>query len=85
MDDESLEELSQKKMIYKNKLIDWKNNRDDLHDQSKKMAKERDEINAKIRQIRNQISDHKKKRDDYNERVKHAKEQRNEFSKIILN
>ena len=80
MDDESLEELSQKKDDLQGKANQLKKNRDELHDQSKKMAKERDEINAKIRQIRNQISDHKKKRDDYNERVKHAKEQRNEFS-----
>ena len=47
----------------------------------KKLAQERDDLNAKIRQIRNQINEHKTKRDEYNERVKHAKEQRNELLK----
>ena len=52
-----------------------------LHEKSKSMAKERDELNVKIRKIRNQISETKKRRDDYNERVKHAKEQRNDILK----
>ena len=84
MDDLSLEEMTQKKDEFQHKANELKKQRDLLHDQSKKMAKERDEINAKVRQIRNQISEHKKKRDEYNERVKHAKEQRNEFSKNNL-
>ncbi|MCK4416523.1 MAG: hypothetical protein KAU84_05145, partial [Thermoplasmatales archaeon] len=50
-------------------------------EKSKEMAKERDDINAKVRQMRNEISEHKKRRDEYNERVKHAKEQRNEIIK----
>jgi uncharacterized coiled-coil DUF342 family protein len=58
-----------------------KRNRDNLHEKSKIMAKERDEINAKVRSLRNEINDHKKKRDEYNERVKTAKEQRTEFTK----
>jgi uncharacterized coiled-coil DUF342 family protein len=43
------------------------------------MARERDDINARVRQMRNEISNHKEKRDEHNERVKHAKEQRNEL------
>jgi uncharacterized coiled-coil DUF342 family protein len=84
MDDESLEELSQKKDDLQEKANRLKKSRDDLHERSKKMTRERDEANAKIRQLRNQINDHKKKRDEYNERVKHAKEQRNEFIKNHL-
>ncbi|MBN1280821.1 MAG: hypothetical protein JXA00_04145 [Candidatus Thermoplasmatota archaeon] len=79
MDDEPLEQMTQKKDQLQDKANELKKKRDTLHDQSKKLARERDEINAKVRQIRNQISEHKKKRDEYNERVKHAKEQRNEF------
>ena len=63
------------------KANDAKKKRDLLHSQSKKLAQERDDLNAKIRQIRNQINEHKTRRDEYNERVKHAKEQRNELLK----
>jgi uncharacterized coiled-coil DUF342 family protein len=84
MDDQPVEEMSQKKDHLQDKANQLKRQRDDLHEHSKKMARERDEINAKVRQIRNQISEHKKKRDEYNERVKHAKEQRNELSTTHL-
>ena len=79
MDSESIEDLIKKKDEFQENANDFKKKRDYLHDKSKKMAMERDGINAKVRQIRNQISDHRRKRDEYNERVKHAKEQRNEL------
>ena len=63
------------------KANEAKKKRDSFHTRSKKLAQERDDLNAKIRQIRNQINEHKTKRDEYNERVKHAKEQRNELLK----
>jgi uncharacterized coiled-coil DUF342 family protein len=67
------------------KANEAKKKRDTLHSQSKKFAQERDDFNAKIRQIRNQINEHKTRRDEYNERVKHAKEQRNELLKDHMN
>jgi len=79
MDSESIEDLIKKKDEFQENANDFRKKRDYLHDKSKKMAMERDGINAKVRQIRNQISEHRRKRDEYNERVKHAKEQRNEL------
>ena len=67
------------------KANESKKKRDTLHSESKKFAQERDDLNAKIRQIRNQINEHKTRRDEFNERVKHAKEQRNEFLKNHMN
>ncbi len=79
MDSESIEDQIKKKDEFQENANEFRKKRDHLHDKSKKMAMERDDINAKVRQIRNQISEHKRKRDEYNERVKHAKEQRNEL------
>jgi uncharacterized coiled-coil DUF342 family protein len=81
MVDESIEDLIQKKDELQEKANKCKKKRDLLHIESKEMAKERDEINARVRQLRNVINEHKRKRDEYNERVKHAKEQRNEIVK----
>ncbi|MFO7677597.1 MAG: hypothetical protein R6V50_04355 [Thermoplasmatota archaeon] len=81
MVDESLEDLIQKKDEFQEKANKCKKKRDLLHIESREMAKERDDINARVRQLRNQINEHKRKRDEYNERVKHAKEQRNEIIK----
>ena len=77
MDAESIKVMRKEKNDFQQKANEFKKKRDNLHENSKSMANERDELNAKIRKIRNEISEHKKRRDDYNERVKHAKEQRN--------
>jgi len=79
MGDESVEELINKRDSYQEKANLFKKKRDQLHEKSKQMAIERDDINAKVRNIRNKIGEHKKRRDEYNERVKHAKNQRNEL------
>jgi uncharacterized coiled-coil DUF342 family protein len=81
MDAESIKVMRKEKNDFQLKANEFKKKRDTLHDKSKSMAKERDELNAKIRKIRNEINEHKKRRDEYNERVKHAKEQRNEILK----
>jgi len=81
MDAESIKVMRKEKNDFQLKANEFKKKRDGLHEKSKSMAKERDELNAKIRKIRNEINEHKKRRDEYNERVKHAKEQRNEILK----
>ncbi len=87
MDSESVsfDQLRQQKDELQINANDAKRKRDGLHEQSKKLAQERDDLNAKIRQIRNNINEHKTRRDEYNERVKHAKEQRNELLKNQMN
>ncbi len=84
MGSEKLEDLIAQKDGLQIKANAAKKKRDELHDTSKKMAKERDTLNAKVRQIRNKVSEHKKRRDEYNERVQHAKQQRNEMIKQHL-
>jgi len=79
MDDseQSIEEMITQKDVFQIKANKLKKTRDDLHDKSKRMADERDELTARIRELRNKISTHRKTRDEFNERVKHAKEERN--------
>jgi len=78
---ESIEEMSKSKDIHQTKANELKRARDSLHEKSKKMADERDDLTAKIRELRNKINTHKKARDEFNERVKHAKEERNTLIK----
>ena len=78
---ESIDDLINKKDEFQKQANQLKNNRNKLHDKSKKLADERDILNSTIREIRNKISEHKKKRDELNERVKHAKDQRNTLNK----
>ena len=79
--DESICDLESKKDEFQKKANELKEKRNQLHLKSKKLAEERDELNAAIREMRNKIYDHKKTRDELNERVKHAKEQRNKLNK----
>ncbi|MFH1101770.1 MAG: hypothetical protein V1726_07020 [Methanobacteriota archaeon] len=74
---ESIDEMIRQKDTFQIKANELRKTRDALHNKSKKMADERDELTAQIREIRNKISNHKKARDEFNERVKHAKEERN--------
>jgi len=79
--DESVDKMIEQKDTLQKKANELKKKRDELHSRSKKLAEERDGLNAKIREIRNKIGNHKKSRDEFNERVKHAKEQRNDINK----
>jgi uncharacterized coiled-coil DUF342 family protein len=78
---DSVDDLIKEKDKLQNNANDLKSKRNNLHDKSKKLADERDNINSAIRNLRNKISDHKKNRDELNERVKHAKDQRNKLNK----
>jgi len=79
--DESIDILESKKDNFQKKANELKEKRNQLHLKSKKLAEERDGLNAAIREMRNKIYDHKKTRDELNERVKHEKEQRNKLNK----
>jgi uncharacterized coiled-coil DUF342 family protein len=78
---EAISELTKKKDEFQNKANELKEQRNKLHEISKNLSKDRDNLNSSIRDIRNKISEHKKKRDELNERVKHTKEQRNKLNK----
>ncbi len=78
---EAIDDLTKKKDEFQTKANELKEQRNKLHDKSKKLSKDRDALNSSIRELRNKISEHKKKRDELNERVKNAKEQRNKLNK----
>lgn len=78
---EAIDKLTKEKDEFQKSANELKEERNKLHDISKKLSQDRDGLNSSIREIRNKISEHKKRRDELNERVRHTKEQRNKLNK----
>ncbi len=81
MSEGTLSPLEQKEQLQQ-KANMLRKERDRLNDEARAHAEERDEYNAKVRELVNQANEHKKRRDEMNESVRRQKEVRDEANRI---